>query len=342
MHTAAMQASAPGLKNTLKESAQRVASRFGPHRYGNGSPKLWILMYHRILPASDPRFASEEPGMIVTPDTFRQHLRQLKELFTLLPLAQWIEHRRSGKQLPKRSCAVTFDDGWLDNYEHALPILEREQVPATIFAVSHMIGTRREFWPNRMARIVAADPQLNHPALQWLRPFSGNLAASPGSRDWIAALINSCKRLSDDELNSRLDESEAALMLPPPQSPALLSWDQLRDMQRSGLVNVGSHTCNHYRLVANLDAQTMSREISESRRMLEEQLGTPITLFCYPNGDASSAAIELVRQHYAAAVTTRRGINTSTVDDYTLARIGVHEDITGTPTSFQARLSGWL
>lgn len=300
-------------------------------------------MYHRVLPASDPRFASEEPGMVVTPDTFRQHLRELKALFTVLPLVEWIARRKNGKPLPSRACAVTFDDGWLDNYEYALPILEQEQVPATIFAVSGMIGTRREFWPNRLARVLTTHTQqLNHPSLQWLRPFAENAGVPSGSPDWIAPIINSCKRLSDEELTAHLDKSEAALMLTGSQSPSLLSWEQLREMQRSGLVDVGSHTCNHYRLVANLNAQTMSREISESRKLLEEQLGKPVTLFCYPNGDASAAAVSLVREHYDAAVTTRRGINTASADNYTLSRIGVHEDITGTPTSFRARLSGWF
>jgi peptidoglycan/xylan/chitin deacetylase (PgdA/CDA1 family) len=338
-----MRTPAPGLKGTLKQSAEWVASRLGRHRFKGSGPHLWILMYHRILPASDPRFAAEEPGMLVTPETFRQHLREAKSLFTLLPLAEWIERRKNGKPLPQRACAITFDDGWLDNHEYALPILEQEQTPATLFAVSHMIGTAREFWPNRLARILTSGAeQRNHAAMRWLNSFDSEPVAVPANRDRIARIISACKRLSDDELNARLDETEAALMLATSQSPSLLSWDQLRAMQRSGWVDVGSHTCNHYRLVASLDAQTMSREIAESKQLLEEQLEKPVTLFCYPNGDASAAAVSLVRQHYSAAVTTRRGINASAVDEHTLSRIGIHEDISNNPTRFQARLSGWF
>jgi peptidoglycan/xylan/chitin deacetylase (PgdA/CDA1 family) len=113
-------------------------------------------------------------------------------------------------------------------------------------------------------------------------------------------------------------------------------------MQTSGCIEVGSHTCNHYRLIANLDSAVMAREITESRQRLERELDKPITLFCYPNGDASKAAVELVRQHYDAAVTTQRGINDRSFDLHHLQRIGVHEDISNDATSFQARLSGWL
>jgi peptidoglycan/xylan/chitin deacetylase (PgdA/CDA1 family) len=254
-----------------------------------------------------------------------------------------VARRKNGETLPNRACAVTFDDGWLDNYEYALPILQQEQVPAAVFAVSHMIGTQREFWPNRLARILTTHAgQLDHPVLRWLRPFIDNVGAATAGRDRIAAIIDSCKRLSDDEVNARLDDAEAALMVSPPRSASLLSWDQLRAMQNSGLVDVGSHTCNHYRLVANLNAETMSREISASRKLLEEQLGKPVTLFCYPNGDASEAAVGLVRKHYDAAVTTRSGINSRSVDNYTLSRIGVHEESSNTSTSLQARLSGWF
>ena len=335
------------IRRGLKRSAEWLAGRWGRHRLGPGQPSLWILMYHRVLPTSDPRFAAEEPGMIVTPATFRRHLQELKTLFTLMPLVEWIERSATGKALPPRSCSVTFDDGWLDNYEYALPILEQEQTPATIFAVSHMIGTHREFWPNRLARILlspdlAPEQRLNHPALKWLPGLDAEKSSAVLSPARIAHIIDSCKRFSDAEISARLDQIETALRLQPSQSASLLNWDQMRAMQKSGLIDFGSHTCNHYRLVAQLDAATMAREIAESKQLLEEQLARPVALFCYPNGDVSPDADRLVRQHYRAAVTTHRGINASGVDEHRLARIGIHEDVSATATSFQARLSGWL
>lgn len=281
--------------------------------------------------------------MIVTPDTFRQHLRILKQRFELLPLAKWIERRDAGQPLPARACAVTFDDGWLDNYEHALPILQQEQVPATLFAVSHMIGTAREFWPNRLARILNSTQQRDaYTSLDWLKPLEGYRGDGTLNREAIAAIIYRCKSFSDDDLNAQLNAAETELQLEVPQTPALMSWEQLRAMQQSGLVEIGSHTCNHYRLLETLPAAALAREIGESRQLLEQQLDKPVNLFCYPNGDVCAAAIAQVRQHYRAAVTTRRGINTGNTAAHELLRIGVHEDISNSPTRFQARLSGWL
>jgi peptidoglycan/xylan/chitin deacetylase (PgdA/CDA1 family) len=327
------------MKALIKGAMAHCASRLGPHRGRGSQPRLWVLMYHRILPETDPRFALEEPGMIVTPETFRQQLRQLKNLFELMPLGEWIARRDAGKPLPDKACAVTFDDGWLDNHEYALPILQQEQIPATLFAVADMIGTRRQFWPNRLARVLDVPDKSAAAAL--LEPLGAPIGSQP-DRDALAAIIHHSKQLSDDELHARLDAIEQALDIPAATAPALMSWDQLRAMQNSGLVEIGSHTCNHYRLLSTLASATMANEITASKQRLEAELNRPVTLFCYPNGDVCPAAIELVRNHYAAAVTTRRGINGVDAEPHELTRIGIHEDIGNTPTRFEARLSGWF
>jgi peptidoglycan/xylan/chitin deacetylase (PgdA/CDA1 family) len=327
------------MKALIKGAMAQFASRLGPQRGRGSEPRLWVLMYHRILPATDPRFALEEPGMIVTPETFRQQLRQLKSLFELMPLGEWIDRQQAGKPLPIKACAVTFDDGWLDNHEYAFPILQEEQVPATLFAVADMIGTHRQFWPNRLARVLDAP---NKSAASSLLDSLGVPIDTQPDRDAMAAIIDRSKQLSDDDLHARLDAIERALDLPAITAPALMGWDQLRAMQNSGVVEIGSHTCNHYRLLSTLAPATMTHEIVASKRRLEDELSRPVSLFCYPNGDVCPAAIDLVRSHYRGAVTTRRGINRANMQPHELLRIGVHQDIGNTPTRFEARLSGWV
>lgn len=300
-------------------------------------------MYHRILPRDDIRFAQEEPGMIVTPSSFRQHLQELKQLFELLPLSEWIERRNSGAPMPKRACAVTFDDGWMDNYEFAFPILKEEQVPATLFAVSHMVGTTDQFWPNRIARLISNNTAWqNLSSLTWIRDLGGDFAQGITDREKLGHIIARLKHLSDAELKERLDQSEKQLGLAATVVPALANWDQLREMQNSDLIEIGSHTCHHFRLTADLPLAIAEQEILQSKKLLEEQLDRPVQLFCYPNGDATHHAIRLVEQHYTAAVTTQRGINSIHTAPHQLLRIGMHEHVSDTPTKFKARLSGWI
>jgi peptidoglycan/xylan/chitin deacetylase (PgdA/CDA1 family) len=300
-------------------------------------------MYHRVLPADDLRFRDEEPGMIVTPSTFRHHLQLLKSLFTMMPLAEWLDRRTTGKPLPQRACAITFDDGWLDNYEFALPILQQEQVPATLFAVSHMIGTPLQFWPNRVARLIGNNTTWQQiESLSWLKQLGGEYANGFTHRENLGHIIARLKQLPDSELKERLDAAEKQLNIAPDNAPALVNWDQLRAMQNTGLIDIGSHTCNHFRLTESLPASLVEQEIVDSRKLLEAQLEKPVPLFCYPNGDASPLAIRLVQQHYSGAVTTRRGINSVKTSAHELLRVGVHEQISDTPLKFRAKLSGWL
>ena len=330
------------LKQTAKSSAQFIASRVGPHRLGGGPPRLWVLMYHRILPPGDARFREEEPGMIVTPESFSQQVRQLKNIFTIISLSEWVERRQQGKPLPERACAITFDDGWRDNFEYAFPVLRAEQVPATVFAVSHMIGTHQHFWPNRLARLLRHVQREPLQRFSWLTQLPGDRTEGELTRDEIAGIIAGCKRHADEFLEAQLTLMEEATHTTEASGAPLMDWAQLAAMQSSGLVDIGSHTRYHRRLGGDLPDAVLEQEIVGSRRHLEEQLGKPVTLFCYPNGDTSKAASRLVGEHYAAAVTTQRGINLPDTSPQTLLRIGVHDDVSNTPTRFGARLSGWF
>ena len=121
----------------------------------------------------------------------------------------------------------------------------------------------------------------------------------------------------------------------------MASWEQLREMQDSGLVEIGSHTCTHRRLLASLPPETAHREIVHSKAILEDNLGKAIELFCYPNGDCSPLALKLAGKHYAAAVTTRRGLNDRSTPYHQLNRIGIHEAASNSRIQFLSRLSGW-
>ena len=162
------------VKKFIKRSLQHVAASFGRHARSFKEPQLIVLMYHRILPHDDKRSLAEEPGMTVTPETFKQHINILKHYFDIIRLADWIQLKSEGKELPSKSCAITFDDGWADNFEFAFPILKELNVPATIFLVSDMVGENEVFWPERLTRLINAIsshyPQYwSHPELKWLQ-----------------------------------------------------------------------------------------------------------------------------------------------------------------------------
>jgi peptidoglycan/xylan/chitin deacetylase (PgdA/CDA1 family) len=326
------------LKNSAKFPLELLANNMGQHRQHTTEPRLWVMMYHRILPKYDPRYILEEPGMMVEPDTFQMHLQILKQEFTIIPLSEWINRKNQNLSLPEKACAITFDDGWLDNFEYALPILEKEQVPATFFAVSHMIGTNEQFWPNRIVSLLQ-QPESKIQSIPWLQKLTGNQTADA---EVSAQAIYSLKDFSDDYLLKLIEQAEKDLSISPSDSPSLMDWEQLRLISNNDLMEVGSHTCHHIRLRDNLDLNIQLREITESKVMLEKQLGKPVNLFCYPNGDYSEAAVKAVSEHYQAAVTTRSGINhANSFNPFKLHRLGVHQDISNNRRKLLARIAQW-
>ena len=331
----------PGfLKRAVRRAIGRSALSTWPRLPG---PALLVLTYHRVLPDGHLDRAHEQPGMYVRPATMDMHLRTLREHFELVHLDDWLESRAAGRTLPRLACAITFDDGWRDNYQHAFPVLMENSVPGTIFLVSGLVGGAYSFWPNRLARQLArTDRQLA--TADWPEPLRGVLAASgvlqppqaarPGPEGIDRAIV-ACKAFTDAEMNEYLDR------LPPLDDAAtrdLLDADEVRTMADSGLVRFGSHTRRHTRLHAGLSPAALVDEIEGSAQDIERLVGRRPALFCYPNGDYTPEAVSEVRKHYQGAASTSHGWNDAGLDTMYIRRVGMHEDVSGTRAEFLARI----
>lgn len=311
---------------------------------------LLILMYHRVLPPDDERAGLEQPGMLVHPVTFENHLRLVRRYLEPIMLSDWLHGRAVGKNIPGRACAITFDDGWSDNYEFAFPLLKTFQIPATIFLVADQIDATATLWPERLARIIAKVKKrndraelLNSDEFSWLSTEFPELALETGvGPDLIDNIIVFAKnQYSDVDLRVRTRKMTDVLGDNKPDKNSMLSWAQIEEMQSSKIIEFGSHTCSHQRLTAELNEATLNHEIIQSRVLLENQLATTVDLFCYPNGDTTPQSVDVVRNNYAAAVTTERGWNNSNSDLALLKRVGIHQGNSATDRAFLARLSGY-
>jgi len=336
------------VKRALRSLVEGTVAPLAPFVWrAQPAPRLLILMYHRVLPREHPDRASEQPGMYVSPETLATHIRLLRRYFEIVHLDEWVQRAANGQPLPRLGCALTFDDGWRDNFEYAFPILRAEAVPATIYLLSDLMGTQYRLWPNRLARLLA-DALSNEVYVSWPDWLRREIAAAtvaravplPLSAAQIDVVITRCKELESDEaMLGILDAIERAAGRHTYTERDLLDWDEVRQMAASGLIRFGSHTRRHIRLDAHTKPEVLRQEICESRTTIERQLGTPVRSFCYPNGDHCPAAVDLVRRCYSAAVTTQRAWNTRTSNRHLLSRVGVHEDVSCTPRAFLARLA---
>jgi peptidoglycan/xylan/chitin deacetylase (PgdA/CDA1 family) len=309
-------------------------------------PSLVILTYHRVLPKDHPDRQFEQPGMYVSPETLEMHLRVVKKHFEIVDLGDWVRRSKDGEPLPDRACAITFDDGWKDNYDYGFPVLVRQQVPATIFLVSDFIGSNYEFWPNRLARLLRNVSPSNLGLLPeaLLRVIRGSGLPEDGSHgaatvEQIDMAIAACKSLPDSSVLAMLDLIEDRL----PSALRALERDlldliEIKEMKDSGLVKFGSHTRRHTRLLAGIDAEVLDSEVRRSREHLEASLGCAVELLCYPNGDYSPAALNVAKETYLAAVTTECRWAYCATDRHRMPRVAVHEDIVSDEKAFLCRL----
>jgi len=312
------------------------------------SNKFLVLMYHRIIPKKEAN-PGIQAGMYVEPKTFEIHIVYLKKYFHIIPLSETMNN--SGKSFSlktKPNCILTFDDGWFDFYKYAYPILKAYEVPATVFLPTKFIDTKDQFWTDALIQLcygkkhgkeVCRKKQASSdPIIDLLESSGGTLETR------LERAIGMMKSLPLAEINRILaDLSERWGIDPTPQERDFLTWDEVREMHRSGLVYFGSHTETH-RILTTLGDDEIDRELRQSKdRLVTEGVVDPTCLpFAYPNGDYNEKILNLVKKNgYSLAVTTKKGwvSYSDGLRLFELERIGIHQDIASTGAMLGCRIA---
>ena len=310
--------------------------------------KVTILLYHRVLSEEDLKKQFVQPGMYVLHDVFEKHMQFLKEHFQLISLRDLLDFRGSKPwDTRQRYCVITFDDGWLDNYLYAYPILKKYQIPATIFLTTALIGTRHWFWPDKLGYLLrycclasALEEQKEYiRALSARYGWLAELAVEPRIEQ-IDSIIELCKELPDEEIEECIETMRRVLGLELPHERVLLNWEEVEEMSQFG-ISFGSHSCTH-RILTKLPRTEIRQEIEVSLHTLREKQINHIPVFCYPNGDYTPEIAQQVQAAgYEAAVGNRLGFGDDSPENpWGLRRMCVHNDISATMPLFAFHLSG--
>lgn len=189
--------------------------------------KVPMLMYHYIGNNPDPKDLARDT-LSVTPDKFEEQIKYLKENgYQTTTLDTLYAALRKTVVLPEKSVILTFDDGYIDFYYNAFPILQKYNTRATVFIPTGLMGQK-----------------------------------------------------------------------------SYLTWEQIRQMQNSGLMSFEAHSVHHLDLTS-LSPEVLWYEITESKKVLEAQLGMPVNFIAYPHGNSNSYVIEAVKKAgYAGALGT--------------------------------------
>lgn len=184
-------------------------------REEKNNTRVPILLYHHI---TTEEFTSEEAVSLISPTDFRLHMTAIKVQFNPISLRRYYDYVMcddGSVTLPQNPIVITFDDGYLSNYEIAYPILKELEIPATIFVVTDTVGA------------VAGEGKVNH---------------------------------------------------------SHFTWEQAREMESSGLIEIQSHTVNHLRMTS-LDYGEQVRQIRKSKYDVEKNMGHACDMLAYPYGD---------------------------------------------------------
>lgn len=292
-----------------------------------------ILTYHRVL-NEVPRYPYD-PAMYVTAATLEMHIRELGRLFEFVTVDDILSDRKTRG----RRCAITFDDGWLDNYTNALPILREYRVPATVFIPLGMIGTNKRFWFHEIWEIVqqVSGTPCEQRAIQHFAQEISEWKGQALDVDSVCDLIGRLKHRSADQLDEVVARAYYTLKLRQNTTRYLVNWDQIAEMGAQG-IRFGSHGLYHF-ILPRIACDLKIKEVRGSYALLQG-LNVPIShVFCYPNSDWDTESIACVKEAgYLGAVGGGLGYVGPQSHPFVLNRIPLHNDISCTPSLLWFRL----
>ena len=283
-----------------------VSGMLGLYHRRRNADRLTVVMFHRILNPEDPRWSTCDPDYTLATRWFVESLKFFRRHYSVVSLSDVLASRRHGAPLPPRPLLITFDDGWADNADYALPELRKAGLPAVLFVVADAVGTRQPFFQERL---IAA----------WRRQALkvGELAValrSHAAGDWqprdesIGAMREAIARLEalpEDQRDRVLAPFMAAL------DDGLRHMVTVEELQRleAGGIALGLHGKTHapMRLAVDLDA-----ELSGARTALAKRLGgaEPAVSMSFPHGSYNDAIARRTQEAgYELAFTSVRALN---------------------------------
>ncbi len=264
-----------------------------------------ILVYHRVLNTLPPE-GEWEPNLTlsVSESAFESQIKYLSENFSCVSLEDAVQKLKTGTLGP-RCVVVTFDDGYHDNLATALPILEKYHVPATIFIATGFIDSPPTPWwyehAYHLRNLDSLSINFQGVRYQW------SLKTHKEKDEAFTALNALTKLLSPKEQEELLNAIRSSSGKLYTRREKMLSWDEIRMLDKHPLITIGAHTHSHPVLTA-LSDEELKNELLSSKTRLEETLGHPVQYFAYPFGGIGQIGSRefnaVAREGFTAAVTT--------------------------------------
>jgi len=294
------------------------------------------LMYHRVIEPKDVPWEME-PGMFVTPKSFRLQLEFLAERYNVIPLEDYVTQTLEDRLEPG-SISLTFDDGWKDFKDLAAPVLEEFGFTATVFLPTSFIDSKELFWTDKLSLAVGNCPDKLVELFSDYKIFTPADGPNPDSllsrkNMTLERAIFTLRAASPVNRGRIIAELEKEL---PEIERQFLNWKEINQLADRGFT-FGSHSHLH-RASTEVESSDLEQDFKKSKETLSSKLTSgKLDIFCYPGGYYDSATQEVASTvGFTAAMAIHRKNSPSSPP--LIGRIGIHEDISYTKKLFNFRL----
>lgn len=261
-----------------------------------------IICYQRVtMPQNLPYPIF--PSTYVTPTTFRKHMEYLTRSCRIIALEELGRNLLEGKEIPEKTIAITFDNGWKDNYEFAFPILRTLKIPATVFLATSFIDTMNLFWTDKViaAMLLLEKAGVKFPDLPGVDPTllpqgvptTNNLAYSMTR---IFSVIEYLKKTTPEERSQCLAylglglEQIGGL----PTERVFLSWSEVQEMAKGG-ITFASNGHTHSRL-KEMTRDQLQEDLRLSFWAIEQAGVKPTRAYSFPEGEISKEGRDVLAE----------------------------------------------
>jgi peptidoglycan/xylan/chitin deacetylase (PgdA/CDA1 family) len=264
-----------------------------------GAHRLTVLAYHRIIDWRAPDFKDYEPVVSASPELFAQEMAFVAENFNVIDLETLQGYLFDDKPLPERPLLITFDDGYLDNYQNAYPILKKHAFPAVIFLVSSRMDNPVRLWWDECGYCFRFTKKTSATL-----PLIGehSLASPEEKKAAREQLMRRLKQIPEEAKQEAMRALREALAVEPDKTQHFMSWGQVREIVANG-ISCQPHTVNHP-IMTRISFEEQKRQLAESRARIIDETGQKADAFAIPNGTPADYSKDTLRALRETGYTT--------------------------------------
>jgi len=311
------------------------------------------LTLHRVTNGNGQSVKRGLPTISISVENFESLIRFIKKYYKVISVSEYLQYVRNEIGLSENCLILSFDDGYKEVLDNALPLLKKHGLPAVLFIPVAAIEQGSCFWwdalyaglsenHNGSFELQGSDDPAFRPYVSRMKKIAATKLPKKAQAiyDFIEALQNSSANIRGrvvDHIRALFRNSNNHN----PQLPGVLNWQEVKQFGDSG-VEIGSHTVNH-QFLSTVSVEEADKELQGSKARLENFLKREVACFSYPGGKYNEEIAQRVEKAgYACAFTSDRGINATKGNLYKLKRLNISDDnVANSRGRFSSAITAW-